>query len=360
MISITDRLMKMVRTGREGNNMGLTTWLMKLDNLVYGIQRSWMTIIAGGPGSGKSSFTLFSYVYQPLKHMLGDPRLKIVYFSLEMSQEVLMAKLLCMHILDHYGVSIRYSEVLSFGERLSDEKFKYIEASRKWMQEVEKHLIIFDKQTNAKGVETFIINFLKKNGEFVELSDSQVSYKSNIQNPYNIVVVDHVRLLSGKPKEEIDALCDSLVYLRNVAGLTVVLVQQINRDSQSMDRRKGGYEMIQLSDLADSSAPAQSAETVLALFHPSREKLSTAGGYDVSALNDKIRLVQCLKNRFGESDKAFGVAFYGYVGAFAELPRPDEISDYETYKDVRYYLNGDQPKVDIKIVDRNKEKIQLQ
>ena len=360
MISITDRLMKMVRTGREGNNMGLTTGLMKLDNLVYGIQRSWMTIIAGGPGSGKSSFTLFSYVYQPLKHMLGDPRLKIVYFSLEMSQEVLMAKLLCMHILDHYGVSIRYSEVLSFGERLSDEKFKYIEASRKWMQEVEKHLIIFDKQTNAKGVETFLINYLKDNGEFKDISESQVSYIPKIKNQYNIVIVDHVRLLSGKPKEEIDALCDSLVYLRNLAGLTIVLVQQINRDSQSMERRKGGYEMIQLSDLADSSAPAQSAETVIALFHPSREKLAVSGNYDIKALGDFVRIVQVLKNRFGEADKAIGSIFYGYVGVFSELPRADEISDYETYKDVRYYLNGDQSKVDIKIVDRNKEKIQLQ
>ena len=52
MISITDRLMKMVRTGREGNNMGLTTGLKKLDKLTYGIQRSWLTVVAGGSGSG--------------------------------------------------------------------------------------------------------------------------------------------------------------------------------------------------------------------------------------------------------------------------------------------------------------------
>ena len=359
-MSITSRLMRMIRNGREGNNMGLTTGLKKLDKLTYGIQRSWLTVVAGGSGSGKSSFTLFSYVYQPLKLMLGDPRLKIIYFSFEMSQEVLMAKLLSMHILDRYKVRIRYSEILSFGDKLSDDKFKYIEMSATWMEEVEKHLIIFDKQTNAKGVETFLINYLKDNGEFKDISESQVSYIPKIKNQYNIVIVDHVRLLSGKPKEEIDALCDSLVYLRNLAGLTIVLVQQINRDSQSMERRKGGYEMIQLSDLADSSAPAQSAETVIALFHPSREKLAVSGNYDIKALGDFVRIIQLLKNRFGEADKAIGSIFYGYVGVFSELPRADEISDYETYKDINYYLNGDQPKVDIKIVDRNKEKIQLQ
>ena len=51
-MSITSRLMRMIRNGREGNNMGLTTGLKKLDKLTYGIQRSWLTVVAGGSGSG--------------------------------------------------------------------------------------------------------------------------------------------------------------------------------------------------------------------------------------------------------------------------------------------------------------------
>ena len=44
--------MRMIRNGRDGNNMGLTTGLKKLDKLTYGIQRSWLTVVAGGSGSG--------------------------------------------------------------------------------------------------------------------------------------------------------------------------------------------------------------------------------------------------------------------------------------------------------------------
>lgn len=51
-MSITSRLMRMIRNGRDGNNMGLTTGLKKLDKLTYGIQRSWLTVVAGGSGSG--------------------------------------------------------------------------------------------------------------------------------------------------------------------------------------------------------------------------------------------------------------------------------------------------------------------
>jgi hypothetical protein len=157
---------------------------------------------------------------------------------------------------------------------------------------------------------------------------------------------------NGKPKEEIDKLCDYLVYLRNVASITAVLIQQINRDSQSMDRRKAGYYLIQKSDLADSSAPAQSAETILALFHPFREQLTTSCGYDITKLGDYCRILQCIKGRYGESDKAIGLSFYGSVGAFKQLPKPDQISDYERYKTIEFFMEKDEKKLDIEKPDK--------
>lgn len=343
----------MIDDGRKGNNMGLSTGISKLDSLIYGVQRKWMYVVGAASGGGKTTFTLYSFVYQPLKQMLGNPRLKIVFFALEMSSEVLMAKLLSLHILDTYGVKIEFKEILSLGTTLSDEKYALIQDSADWLAQVEQHLIIYDKPVNADGVNEFLTAFLNLYGEFIEISDTQVIYKSKLDNPYILVVVDHVRLLQGKAKEEIDKLCDYLVYLRNTASITAVLVQQINRDSQSMDRRKAGYHLIQQSDLADSSAPAQSAETVLALFHPFREQLTTSCGYDITKLGDYCRILQCIKGRYGESDKAIGLTFFGSVGAFKQLPQPREIIDYEKYKDVSYYLEIDKPQKDIEVKDKN-------
>lgn len=284
--------------------------------------------------------------------MLGNPKLKIIFFALEMSAEVLLAKILSLHILDTYGIKVEFKEILSLGTKLSEEKYALIKDSMEWLSQVEQHLIIYDKPVNADGVNQFLIEYLKIQGEFIDISETQIIYKSHIENPYNIVIIDHVRLLSGKPKEEIDKVCDYLVYLRNVTGITPVLVQQINRDSQSMDRRKAGYNMIQQSDLADSSAPAQSAETVLALFHPFREQLSICCGYDITKFGDYSRILQCIKGRYGESDKAIGLAFYGSVGAFKQMPNPNQISNYDKYKDISYYLEEEK---DIKKEDK-KEK----
>lgn len=337
--SIARRLMNLIEIGRKGGNMGLSTGLPKLDKLIYGVQRKWLTVLAASSGGGKTSLAIYSYVYQPLKQMLGDPKLKIIYFSLEVSSEILFAKLLVLHILDEYKIKLDYKEILSLGTSLSDEKYALILKSQEWLAQVEQHLIIYDKPVNADGVNEFLLTYLKTNGEFSEPNPGQILYKSFIKDHFTIVVIDHVRLLTGKPKEEIDKVCDYLVFLRNVAELSVVLIQQINRDSQSMDRRKAGFNMFQLSDLADSSAPAQSAETVLGLFHPFREQLANCCEYDITQLGDNSRILQCLKSRYGESDKAIGLTFFGSVGAFKEMPQPNEIRDYNTYKNIAYYLD---------------------
>ena len=75
MIRLSQRLMTMIDDGRKGNNMGLSTGISKLDSLIYGVQRKWMYIVGAASGGGKTTFTLYSFVYQPLKQMLGNPRL---------------------------------------------------------------------------------------------------------------------------------------------------------------------------------------------------------------------------------------------------------------------------------------------
>ena len=47
------------------------------------------------------------------------------------------------------------------------------------------------------------------------------------------------------------------MYLRNKTEISVVIVQQTNRESKAMDRKQNGYEMFQLNDLALTSSTAR-------------------------------------------------------------------------------------------------------
>ena len=83
--------------------------------------------------------------------------------------------------------------------------------------------------------------------------------------------------------------------------------------------------------LSDSGGPTQASETVIAIYHPYREKRTKCAGYDIRQLGQYARIIQLLKNRFGEADKSVGAAFYGQVGLWKELPKPEQITDYEIY-----------------------------
>lgn len=85
--------------------------------------------------------------------------------------------------------------------------------------------------------------------------------------------------------------------------------------------------------LKESGTPAEDSNIVLAIFNPEREKLATYRGYKVArGLEENLRSIICLKNRFGQSDLAIPTAFYGRCGIWSELPKPEEINDYEKYK----------------------------
>lgn len=45
-----------------------------------------------------------------------------------------------------------------------------------------------------------------------------------------------------------------------------------------------------------------------------------------------------LKNRYGIPDVSKGLAFYGEISMFRELPRPEEISDYTEYLTLNPYV----------------------
>lgn len=97
--------------------------------------------------------------------------------------------------------------------------------------------------------------------------------------------------------------------------------------------------------MSESSGPGQASEIVIGIFHPYREKMSKIGSrdekYDVDILKDRIRCIQILKQRYGQSDVNKCVNFFGEVGYFRELPPANEIEDYEDF----LHLTDDKPKL---------------
>lgn len=340
-MNLVDGLFSSIKRGHAGLNQGLSTGMPKLDSLTFGIQRKWFTVIAGDSGSGKSMLTLFTHIYNPFKQYMKDKTIDVHFliFSFEMSSEVLLAKLLSMHLYDKYHKVISYEEILSLTSPLTNEDLKLIESERSWLDELEKRCTIIDKAVNAKGLYAVCKEWSKQFGTYEETPTNSDYIKEDYvpHNPqqYLIAVVDHIKLLQVSAghtsKQEIDEACDYLIHFRNKCSFTVAVVQQLNRNFKGMDRRTGGYNLLQLDDLSDSSGPAQAAEVVIGIFHPFREKMSKCEGYNIVQLRDRFRLLQILKQRFGLADRSIGCAFYGEVSHWKDMPLPDKITDNTPY-----------------------------
>ena len=117
MSTIFERILNEVKRGREGLNAGASMGLPKLEGIIDGVTQSTYTLIISSSGSGKSSFSLYSYVYKPLMDHLNDDDYKVLYVSLEMSEMSMFIKLMSIYIFETFGKKlglIKYHLKLNF------------------------------------------------------------------------------------------------------------------------------------------------------------------------------------------------------------------------------------------------------
>ena len=255
-----DLLYEKIEKGRSGKNIGLSTGLSKLDGFTGGIQPIY-TLIFGVSGSGKSALALYSYIYRPLVDN-PDADIKLCYFSLELSAELLLGKLLCLYIYEHYGKIIPYTKLMSWQTILNDEDYQYVIKGREWLNSINSKLIIYDSALTAKFFYSRLKILLEENGTFYASEDGRRTlYKKNNPNQTIIVVVDHLNLstpMEGRSKkEEIDLISKYAVTLRNQCSISFIMLMQENRNSSNMDRRKAELTECSSEDISDTSSPFQ-------------------------------------------------------------------------------------------------------
>ena len=138
----------------------------------------------------------------------------------------------------------------------------------------------------------------------------------------------------------------------NVTLLSISLLNYnwTNREQGNIERFKQGKSAFTINDAKDSGNTVQDSNIMIALYNPNRDGLKTYKKYNIEILGNSFRSVMILKNRFGDCDVEVGMNFFGGINTFAELPRPDEIYDYEKYTDPTYLL---QDNTEIKVDDTN-------
>ena len=247
-----------------------------------------------------------------------------------------------MYIFDTFGVELKFKRIFSRGKDciLSDEEFIILQQCTNFLDELDKRI------TSYEGVlteETYVREITKELVKFGKWEDN--IYVPN--NPRQIlgVSIDHCSLIKATngrtKKEEMDAISRDSVRFRNVCKIvSPIHVAQFNRSSGSDERLKQNMQDPNQNDFKDSGSLYDDSQVVFALFSPHKSKLSTYRKYNIKILEQVFIGIFLLKSRFGTSDILVPMGFYGDCSHYHELPRPDEIFDYERYTSPNYILEG--------------------
>ena len=227
---------RMEELHRDKSKMrGVPTGYRDLDNMMAGLQRSDLIILAARPAMGKSTFAL------NLAHNVAvGAGQSVLVFSLEMSKEQLVDRMLA----DEAGVdawNIRTGN-------LSDDDF--------------------EKLSHAMGVLAEAPIFIDDTPGLSVLELRTKARRAAHEKPLGLIVIDYLQLMSGSSKsfgdnrvQEISEISRGLKLVARELNVPVIALSQLSR---SVESRTPPHP--QLSDLRESGSIEQDADIVMFLY----------------------------------------------------------------------------------------------
>jgi replicative DNA helicase len=212
---------------------GVPSGFKELDRMTAGFQPSDLIIIAGRPSMGKTAFCLDVAEYAAI-----DNKIPVAIFSLEMSKEQLVIRMLC-------------SQAHVEGTRL---RTGYLNESD------------WPKLTIAAGNLSEAPIYIDDTAALSALELRAKARRLKADRGLGMVIVDYLQLMKGRARvesrqQEISEISRSLKALAKELNIPVIAVSQLSRKTEE---RTGNRP--QLSDLRESGAIEQDADLIVFIY----------------------------------------------------------------------------------------------
>lgn len=278
-------------------------------------------------------------------------KLKIFYFTLEMSKEEKMLSAFSNIIYVKEGIRVTPTQLKSTraDNVLSQEVLDIVVKYEPYFKKIEEIVEFIDDIRNPTGIYKFVRNYAHANGtqhtktvDFIDNKTKEVKqkeiddwYEPNNPEEYVMVLIDHIGLISTETdngrklnvQECIAKLSSNyLIHLRNKYKYIPVVIQQQASAQESVENMKHNRLKPTLDGLGDCKLTQRDANVILGLFSPFRHEIKTYHNYDVTVFKDNIRFLEILGGREGGGGTVCPLFFDGAVNYFKELPLPDESS----------------------------------
>jgi replicative DNA helicase len=242
---------------QRGDVVGIATGYPDMDKLTGGLQRSDLIILAARPSVGKTAFAL-SMAYNIALHVQDT----VAIFSLEMSREQLVQRLIAMHT----GINM---QKLRTGSML-DHDFEHV--------------------IEAMGVLSSVPLYIEDTAGLSIMEVRSKARRLQSQVGIDLIVVDYLQLMQGHRTDnrvqEVSEISRGLKALARELNVPVMALSQLSR---AVEGRSSHVPM--LSDLRESGSIEQDADLVMFIY---REEV-----YDKETDKKGIAEIHIAKHRNG-------------------------------------------------------------
>lgn len=216
---------------------GISTGFRDLDTITLGLQKSDLILVAARPSMGKTAFVL-----NLAQHMSVKSKKHVAFFSLEMSKEQLVTRVLSMES----GID---SGKLRNGS-LND---------KEWMDLVESAGVIAQSNLHIDDTPNIELGQLRAKCR-----------KLALEKQLDIIMIDYLQLMSGDKssgrrsesrQQEVSDISRALKGLARELNVPVIALSQLSRAVESRPDKRP-----MLSDLRESGAIEQDADIVMFLY----------------------------------------------------------------------------------------------
>ena len=219
--------------------VGVPTGLTALDEMLGGLHKSDLVILAGRPSMGKTALATNIAYHAAQTIMSGQEKSSVAFFSLEMSSEQLSTRILSEQ------ARIR-SDDIRRGKVSEEEINRYIETSRNIY-----NLPLFIDETPAITIAT-LSNRARRIKRLFGVS---------------LIVVDYIQLMRANLNknegrvQEISEITQGLKALAKELNVPILALSQLSRAVEQRDDKQP-----QLADLRESGSIEQDADVVMFVY----------------------------------------------------------------------------------------------
>ena len=262
---------------------GISTGFEKLDAKTAGLHDGDLMIVAARPGMGKTSFVLNLAVNVASPRTVSspgpgeegygierqDPGYGCVVFSLEMPREQLATRMVCSEGRVDLG-KLRQGYLQAEDWRRLTEAASYLSSLPIWIDD-----------TPALGVLELRAKVRRIQAEY-----NRTATATTPARRVGLVVVDYLQLMKGRDgvasrEQEISEMSRGMKHLAKELRVPVIALSQLNR---AVETRNTKDKRPQLSDLRESGAIEQDADTIIFIYRDEYYNAETTNAKGIAEL----------------------------------------------------------------------------